>query len=59
MIATPTLRLGAVHLIVSELRRSVAFYQDVVSLRLHRREDSLAAMENPTSRHFGDMPSQS
>jgi catechol 2,3-dioxygenase len=39
-----TLRLGAVHLTVSDLYRSVAFYQNVIGLRLHRREDSVAAM---------------
>jgi len=39
-----TLRLGAVHLTVSDLDRSVAFYEDAIGLRLHRREDSVAAM---------------
>jgi catechol 2,3-dioxygenase len=39
-----TLRLGAVHLTVSDLNRSVAFYEDAIGLRLHRREDSVAAM---------------
>ncbi len=38
-----TLRLGAVHLTVAELDRSAAFYQDSLGLRLHRREDSVAA----------------
>jgi catechol-2,3-dioxygenase len=39
-----TLRLGAVHLTVPDLGRSVAFYQNVIGLRLHRSEDSVAAM---------------
>src|SRR5919199_2881435 len=39
-----TTRLGAVHLTVTNLDRSVAFYQDAVGLRLHRREDPVAAM---------------
>jgi catechol 2,3-dioxygenase len=39
-----TLRLGAVHLTVSDLGRLVAFYEDAIGLRLHSRENSLAAM---------------
>ena len=39
-----TARLGAVHLTVTDLDRSVAFYQDALGLRLHRREDQVAAM---------------
>jgi catechol 2,3-dioxygenase len=39
-----TLRLGAVHLTVTDLDRSVAFYQDSLGLRLHRREDPVAAL---------------
>jgi catechol 2,3-dioxygenase len=39
-----TLRLGAVHLTVSDLDRSVAFYQDALGLRQHRREDPVAAL---------------
>jgi catechol 2,3-dioxygenase len=39
-----TLRLGAVHLTVTGLDRSVAFYKDTIGLRLHRREDPVAAM---------------
>jgi catechol 2,3-dioxygenase len=39
-----TLRLGAVHLTVSDLDRSVAFYQDALGLRLHRREEPVAAL---------------
>ena len=37
-------RLGAVHLTVTDLDRSVAFYQDAIGLRVHRREDPVAAM---------------
>jgi catechol 2,3-dioxygenase len=39
-----TLRLGAVHLTVSDLDRSVAFYQDALGLRLDRREEPVAAL---------------
>jgi catechol 2,3-dioxygenase len=39
-----TLRLGAVHLTVSDLVRSVAFYEEAIGLQLHRRTDSVAAM---------------
>jgi len=39
-----TLRLGAVHLIVTDLDRSVAFYQDSLGLRLHRRDGAVAAL---------------
>lgn len=39
-----TLRQGAVHLTVSDLDRSVAFYEDAVGLRLHRREGGVAAV---------------
>jgi catechol 2,3-dioxygenase len=39
-----TLRLGAVHLTVTVLDRSVGFYQDSLGLRLHRREDAVAAL---------------
>src|ERR671911_2467398 len=59
-----TLRLGAVHLTVSDLDRSVAFYEDSIGLRLHRREDGVAAMgvgkedllvlyEEPTAQRAG------
>ena len=59
-----TLRLGAVHLTVTDLDRSIAFYEDAIGLRLHRREDSLAVMgtgeedllvlyEEPSSRRAG------
>ena len=39
-----TLRLGAVHLSVADLDRSIAFYEDAIGLRSHRREDAVAAM---------------
>src|SRR5919108_3057481 len=39
-----TTRLGAVHLTVTDLDRSVAFYQDAIGLRMHRREDPVAVM---------------
>src|SRR5215210_4517436 len=39
-----TLRLGAAHLTVSDLDRSVGFYQDALGLRRHRREDGVAAL---------------
>jgi catechol 2,3-dioxygenase len=39
-----TTRLGAVELTVTDLDRSVAFYQDAIGLRLHRRADPVAAM---------------
>src|SRR4051812_37663907 len=60
----PTLRLGAVHLTVTDLDRSIAFYQDALGLRVHRREDPIAALgaaeedvvvlhENPSARPAG------
>jgi catechol 2,3-dioxygenase len=39
-----TLRLGAVHLTVSDLDRSVTFYENAIGLRLHSREGGVAAM---------------
>jgi catechol 2,3-dioxygenase len=39
-----TLRLGAAHLTVTDLDRSVGFYQDALGLRQHRREDGAAAL---------------
>ena len=39
-----TLRLGAVHLTVSDLDRSVAFYQDAIGLRVQRRADAVAGL---------------
>ena len=38
------LRLAAVHLTVTDLDRSIGFYQDAIGLRLHHRDDSTAAM---------------
>jgi catechol 2,3-dioxygenase len=38
------LRLGTVHLTVSDLDRSVAFYEDAIGLRLQSREGAVAAM---------------
>jgi catechol 2,3-dioxygenase len=59
-----TLRLGAVHLSVTDLGRSVAFYKEAIGLRLHRREDGVVAMgvgeedllvlyEEPSARRAG------
>ena len=39
-----TLRLGAVHLTVSDLDRSVAYYEDDIGLKLHHREDGVVRM---------------
>jgi len=39
-----TLRLRAVYLTLSDLDRSIAFYEDAIGLRLHHREDGVAAM---------------
>jgi catechol 2,3-dioxygenase len=39
-----TLRLGPVHLTVTDLDRSVGFYQHSLGLRLDRREDPVAAL---------------
>jgi catechol 2,3-dioxygenase len=39
-----TLRLGAVHLTVTDLDRSAAFYEAVIGLRPHHRGTSVAAM---------------
>jgi catechol 2,3-dioxygenase len=38
------LRLGAVHITVTDLDRSVAFYQDAIGLRQHSREGDVAAL---------------
>ena len=37
-------RPGAVHLTITDLDRSVGFYQDAIGLRVHGREDGTAAM---------------
>src|SRR5919199_2613165 len=39
-----TARLGGVHLTVTDLDRSVAYYQDPLGLRVLRRGDGVAAM---------------
>jgi catechol 2,3-dioxygenase len=39
-----TLRLGPAHLTVTDLDRSIGFYQDAIGLRQHRREGSVAAL---------------
>ena len=39
-----TLRLGAVHITVTSLDRSVGFYQDAIGLKLHTRDGDVAAM---------------
>jgi catechol 2,3-dioxygenase len=39
-----TLRLGPVHLDVSDLDGSIAFYERALGLRMHRRDDGVAAM---------------
>jgi catechol 2,3-dioxygenase len=38
------LRLGPVHLTVTDLDRSVGFYQDAIGLRQHRRDGEVAAL---------------
>jgi catechol 2,3-dioxygenase len=40
----PNTRPGTVHLTVTDLDRSVGFYQDAIGLRLHDRENGSAAM---------------
>jgi catechol 2,3-dioxygenase len=37
-------RLGPVHLVVTDLDRAVGWYADALGLRLHRREDPVAAL---------------
>ena len=60
----PRTRPGAVHLTVTDLDRSVGFYQDRIGLQVHSRGDSSAAMgtggedlvvleENPQARPAG------
>jgi catechol 2,3-dioxygenase len=39
-----SLRVGAVELAVTDLDRSVGFYESAIGLRLHRREDGRAAL---------------
>jgi catechol 2,3-dioxygenase len=38
------LRLGPVHIAVTDLERSIPFYEDSIGLRLHRRENGTAVM---------------
>ena len=40
----PETRLGAVELAVTDLDRSVSFYEDAIGLKLHRREGGRAAL---------------
>ncbi|HET8950804.1 MAG TPA: VOC family protein [Solirubrobacteraceae bacterium] len=40
----PALRLGPVHLTVTDLDRSVGFYQDAIGLRQHSRDGDVAAL---------------
>src|SRR4051812_22953887 len=37
-------RLGAVHLTVTDLGRSLAYYQDAIGFTVHRREGAVAAL---------------
>jgi catechol 2,3-dioxygenase len=39
-----TLRLGPVHLAITNLDRSIGFYEEAIGLRVQRREDELATM---------------
>jgi catechol 2,3-dioxygenase len=59
-----TLRVGPVELTVTDLDRSVGFYESAIGLRVHRREDGSAALgaggedllvlvEDPDARHAG------
>jgi catechol 2,3-dioxygenase len=40
----PETRLGAVELTVTDLDRSVSFYENAIGLRTHRRDDGIAAL---------------
>ncbi len=40
----PATRLGHVHLTVADLERQISFYEQVLGLRLHRREGETAAL---------------
>jgi catechol-2,3-dioxygenase len=52
-----TLRLGAVHLTVSDLDRSIAFYEGSIGLRLHRRARSFGTSPSLTPRRALGTPS--
>ena len=43
-VLAPALRLAAVHLTVSDLERSISFYETALGLRLHRRNGAEAAL---------------
>jgi catechol 2,3-dioxygenase len=43
-VLAPSLRLAAVHLTVSDLERSVSFYETVLGLRRHRRDGAEASL---------------
>jgi catechol 2,3-dioxygenase len=43
-LLAPATRVGAVHLTVTDVDRSVGFYQDAIGLRLHERENGTARM---------------
>jgi catechol 2,3-dioxygenase len=43
-VLPPATRLGHVHLTVTDLERQLAFYQDVLGLRLHWREGTTAGL---------------
>ena len=45
-----TTRLGAVHIIVSDLDRSIDFYERAIGLRLHSRGEGIAAQAAATVR---------
>ena len=40
-----TLRLGAIHLTVSDLDRSIAFYESAIGLKVHRRDTGITTEE--------------
>jgi catechol 2,3-dioxygenase len=63
MLAATT-RLGATHLTVSDLDRSLRFYQDAIGLRVHAHDDGVARLgageedvlvlvEDPEAKHAG------
>src|SRR5215218_6660967 len=48
----PTLALGPAHLTVTDLDRAVAFYGDVVGLRVERRDAGTAALGSADGREL-------